>query len=445
MSKEPKKYYAVDFTFGEVIGEGAFGAVMKATLNESGKDYAIKILEKKHILKENKVKYVKTERNILCKCRHPNIVSLFCTFSDPENLYYVLELCPNGEILTHLKKLKTFSLETTQFYVAELVNAIEYLHKKNIIHRDLKPENILLTEDMHLKLTDFGTTKELESDDVKLARSNSFVGTAEYVSPELLNEKSTCAASDLWALGVIIFQFITGRLAFHGPTQYVTFKNVASGEFEWPEQPFPEHAKDLIEKLLVINPEERLGAGQGGYDKLKAHPFFDGIDWENLPKVKPPEMKPYPDEWTFKSLRELSEQQSGSGGGGGGASSSSSSSAQTSDSVNASPVVQLNYDQKATEKWAKHLNKNEHVLKAGMVLKSRKMSVKKRQLLLTDTPRLIYIDTRADETRGQIAFSAGMRPEVKNNKVFYIKTSSRKWILEDCNKNAQLWVSAINV
>src|SRR3989338_6161775 len=264
-----KKYYAVDLHFGEVLEEGAFGAVMKVTLKESGKDFAIKVMDKKHIMKDNKVKYVKTERDILSMCRHPNIVSLFCTFSDPNHLYYVLELCPNGELLTWLKKFGNFDLNTARYYIAEIVSALEYLHKHNIIHRDLKPENLLFTSNMHLKLTDFGTSKQLEGSDT-LARSNSFVGTAEYVCPELLNVKETSAASDLWALGVIVYQLLTGRMPFHGATQYLTFQNVLNRRLLFPQQSFDPDAKDLIEKLLQVDPTSRLGAGPDGYALLKS-------------------------------------------------------------------------------------------------------------------------------------------------------------------------------
>jgi 3-phosphoinositide dependent protein kinase-1 len=312
---------------------------------------------------------------------------------------------------------------------------------------------------MHLKLTDFGTTKQLEGGDAKNARSNSFVGTAEYVSPELLNVKETCAASDLWALGVIVFQFLTGRMAFHGPTQYVTFQNVIHRRIEYPQEEFPEHAKDLCESLLKMEPDERLGAGPGGYAKLKAHPLFEGIDWQNLASSTPPSAAAHPTKWTWASDEKAAAEKaaadaetggdsasspSSSAGGGGDKRASLASSAASSSSSSSSDLEQ-NYNKQATEQWSKHLNKGEHALKAGVIWKRRKMSVKKRMLLLTDRPRLVYIDMRADETMGEIPFTADMKLDVKGKKIFHIKTPGRRWILEDSSKNAQLWVSAIQV
>ena len=447
-----KKYYAVDFTFGEVLGEGAFGAVMKVTLKDTGKDYAIKVMDKKHIMKENKVKYVKTERNILAMCKHPNIVSMFCTFSDPNHLYYVLELCPNGELLTWLKKVGSFDLASARFYSAEIVAALQYLHQRNVIHRDLKPENLLFAQNMHLKLTDFGTSKELEGGDT-LARSNSFVGTAEYVCPELLNVKETSGASDLWALGVIVFQLLTGRMAFHGATQYLTFQNVLHRRFSFPQQPFDPHAKDLIEQLLQLDPAARLGAGPGGYDRLKAHPFFEGIDWLALPDTIPPEIKASSTQWTWEGEESppafcTSTSTTGASTGGVEAVDPASSDALTSSTsspASSSAQTPMAYDVQATEAFSKHLIKGERVLKSGVIYKRRRISVRKRHLLLTSTPRLVYIDPTSDETKGEIPISAEMKIEVKSSKSFVILTPGRKWNLEDANKNAQLWASAIKV
>lgn len=446
VSAPGKKYYAVDFDFGEVLGEGAFGAVMRVKLKDTGKEYAIKVMDKKHIMKEDKVKYVKTERNILSMCHHPNIVSLFCTFSDPGHLYYVIELCPNGELLTWLKRFGPLSLPCTRFYIAELVSALEFLHQHNVIHRDLKPENLLLSDTMHLKLTDFGTSKELQGAET-LARSNSFVGTAEYVCPELLSVKENSAASDLWALGVIIYQMLTNRLAFHGSTQYLTFQNVLHRKFAWPQQPMDPDARDLIENLLQLEPSARLGVGLGGYDKLKAHPFFTGIDWTSLSQTTPPPFESSGIVWTWES--DATASSSGAAGGDHQAADSSSAQQSTGGSDEHQQQQQQQqqqaYDTKATQDFGKHLNKDEKVLKAGTIWKRRKLSVKKRTLLLTSTPRLVYIDPRSDETKGEIPFSEDMKVEIKSKKGFLIKTPGRNWILEDSNKNAQLWVSAIKL
>lgn len=158
--------------------------------------------------------------------------------------------------------------------------ALEYLHMKaKIIHRDLKPENVLLSDSLHIKLTDFGTAKRLKEGEDRV-RTASFLGTAEYIAPECLDEEPlVCRASDLWALGCIIYQMLTGSPPFHGDTQFLTFELVKAGKVSFTPH-FPYQARLLIERLLSIDPDARPS-----YQELKDHPFFAGIDWNNLDKI----------------------------------------------------------------------------------------------------------------------------------------------------------------
>ena len=128
------------------------------------KEYAIKILDKRHIIKEKKVKYVNIEKDTLNRLTdHPGIVRLYYTFQDERSLYFVLDLCKGGELLGVLKRMSTFDEECTRFYGAQILDTIDYMHKRGVIHRDLKPENVLLDHQMHVKITDFGTAKILKS------------------------------------------------------------------------------------------------------------------------------------------------------------------------------------------------------------------------------------------------------------------------------------------
>jgi serine/threonine protein kinase len=176
-------------------------------------------------------------------------------------------------------------LDATKFFAAEIVLALEYLHNTaNIIHRDLKPENILLSETNHVKMTDFGTAKRLKEGETRV-RTASFLGTAEYISPECLAEEpEVCRASDLWALGCIIYQMLSGVPPFHGDTQFLTFEQVRAGKVTFTPH-FPFHARTLIESLLSIDPESRIGATN--YNDLKTHPFFDGIDFSTITETSP--------------------------------------------------------------------------------------------------------------------------------------------------------------
>ncbi|KAF9123515.1 pkb-activating kinase-like protein [Mortierella sp. 14UC] len=288
-----RKRTLADYRLGRTLGEGSYSTVVAAVDLSNRRDYAIKVLDKRHIIREKKVKYVNIEKNTLYKLDHPGVVKLYSTFQDSSSLYYVLELCQNGELLTYIKKLGSFDENCTRFYVAQILTAVEYVHSQGVIHRDLKPENILLDHRMYVKLTDFGTAKMLEpsEDGTESDRANSFVGTAEYVSPELLTEKAACKSSDLWALGCIIYQLLAGRPPFKGSNEYQTFQKIVKLEYTFPAG-FPKAAMDLVSRLLVHDPNERLGANNT-IDQLKQHPFFDGVQWSELWTQPAPRLMPY--------------------------------------------------------------------------------------------------------------------------------------------------------
>lgn len=292
-----------DFNFGRVLGEGSYSTVYLATDRQTLREYAVKVLEKKHIIKEKKIKYVNIEKNTLNRLtEHPGIVRLYYTFQDETSLYYVLDLCSGGELLGVLKKTGTFDLECTRFYGAQILDAIEYMHSRGVIHRDLKPENVLLDDQMHVKITDFGTAKLLPDprdprpqaadtgqnagqDDKRAA---SFVGTAEYVSPELLTDKAAGKPSDLWAFGCIIYQLLVGRPPFKAGTEYLTFQKIVNLEYEFPAG-FPPAARDLVERCLVLDPSRRLTV-----EHIKNHEFFDAQPFgKDLWRMKAPRLRPY--------------------------------------------------------------------------------------------------------------------------------------------------------
>ncbi|KAH9893742.1 protein kinase-like protein [Xylariomycetidae sp. FL2044] len=305
---KPVKKGVRDFSFGRVLGEGSYSTVYFATDRQTLKEYAIKVLEKKHIIKEKKIKYVNIEKDTLNRLtEHPGIVRLYYTFQDENSLYYVLDLCNGGELLGVLKKTGTFDVECTRFFGAQILDSIEYMHSRGVIHRDLKPENVLLDDQLHVKITDFGTARLLSDPrapqpppriedtgtssrgkDQDDSRAASFVGTAEYVSPELLTNKNACKASDLWAFGCIIYQLLAGRPPFKAGSEYLTFQKIVNLEYEFPAG-FPHAARDLVERLLVLDPARRLTI-----EHIKNHEFFDGQQFGKvLWRMKAPRLRPY--------------------------------------------------------------------------------------------------------------------------------------------------------
>ncbi|CAI4057834.1 hypothetical protein SUVZ_02G5950 [Saccharomyces uvarum] len=300
LTKHVVKMGIKDFKFGEQLGDGSYSSVVLATARDSGKKYAVKVLSKEYLIRQKKVKYVTVEKLALQKLNGTKgIIRLFFTFQDEASLYFLLEYAPHGDFLALIKKHGSLNEQCARYYASQIIDAVDSLHTIGIIHRDIKPENILLDKDMKVKLTDFGTAKilpEEPSDDADgnpcfdlNARSKSFVGTAEYVSPELLNDSYTDSRCDIWAFGCILFQMVAGKPPFKASNEYLTFQKVMKIQYAFTAG-FPQIIKDLVKKLLVKEPNDRLTIEQ-----IKAHIFFqsvnfdDGSVWDD----DPPEIQPY--------------------------------------------------------------------------------------------------------------------------------------------------------
>ena len=232
---------------------------------------------------------------MLSRINHPGIVKLYFTFQDSTWLYLALELCPNGELAELVARKGRLPLDLVQFYAGELVNILTYLRKLGIAHRDIKPENLFITESGHLKLGDFDTAKVVmggshhasqPNNNQHPERMNTFVGTAQYVSPEMLHDSAVAGfGSDLWALGCVVFQMLTGAPPFKSNSEYVTFQKILATEYSFPDN-VPQVGKDFVAALLTLDPQDRLGFFR--IDDLKRHPFFHGFDLDTLEESAPP-------------------------------------------------------------------------------------------------------------------------------------------------------------
>ncbi|KAL8848477.1 MAG: hypothetical protein Q9221_006529, partial [Calogaya cf. arnoldii] len=289
--KTDKKHFGPeDFQIIKLIGRGTFGQVYLVRKKDTQRLYAMKVLSKKVIVQKKEVAHTLGERNILVRTameESPFIVGLKFSFQTATDLYLVTSYMSGGELFWHLQKAGRFNEGRAKFYIAELILALQHLHKYDIVYRDLKPENILLDANGHIALCDFGLSKaNLTKDDT----TNTFCGTTEYLAPEvLLDEQGYTTMVDFWSLGVLVFEMCCGWSPFYADDTQQMYKNIAFGKVRFPRDALSNEGRNFVKGLLNRNPRHRLGAVNDAED-LKVHPFFNDMDWDALAnkRIVPP-------------------------------------------------------------------------------------------------------------------------------------------------------------
>lgn len=298
------------------LGAGDTGSVHLVELCGTGEYFAMKAMDKNVMLNRNKVHRACAEREILNMLDHPFLPALYASFQTKTHICLITDFCPGGELFLLLDRqpLKVLKEDAVRFYAAEVIVALEYLHCQGIIYRDLKPENILLQSNGHISLTDFDLScltsckpqlllpeirekkrqHKAQQTPIFLAEpmraSNSFVGTEEYIAPEIISGSGHTSAVDWWALGILLYEMLYGYTPFRGKTRQRTFTNVLQKNLKFPaSKQVSLHVKQLIYQLLQKDPKSRLGANEGA-NEIKRHPFFRGINWALVRCMKPPEL-----------------------------------------------------------------------------------------------------------------------------------------------------------
>ncbi|ESL09328.1 rac serine-threonine kinase [Trypanosoma rangeli SC58] len=263
-----------DFELLTVIGLGSFGRVMRVRHKATGNIYAMKILDKQHVVQHNLVPHTNAEKLILSEISHPFVVKLYYAFQTKRHLILVLEFLCGGELFFHLQRNKRFGEERARFYTAEIGMAVEYIHSRNVLYRDLKPENLVLDREGHVVLTDFGLAKREIADDT---HTHTFCGTPEYMAPELVRKSGHTTAVDWWSLGSFLYEMVDGLPPFYSTNVSEMYEMILHKPLVCPAKFSPE-LKSLLGRLLEKDPLKRMTTGA----EFRAHPFFKGLDFDKL-------------------------------------------------------------------------------------------------------------------------------------------------------------------
>ncbi|XP_032512265.1 cAMP-dependent protein kinase catalytic subunit alpha-like [Danaus plexippus] len=291
-----------DYDVVKILGVGSFGTVFlvrdKSTLHYS----AMKAFDKTQVVKKKNVKQVILERKILQSITFPFLISLVCSCKDNLYLYLLLPFEAGGELFTLIKRMGNLSEPLAQFYAAQIVLALEYLHHCCIIHRDVKPENILINESGYIKLADFGFCKVIKS------RTWTICGTPEYIAPEIILSKGYTYSVDWWSLGILIFEMSAGYPPFYHSDTMKLYEKILSGVFKTPDYVTPQ-CKTLMKHLLDTDPSKRYGSLKAGVYDIKSHVWFEDTNWHLIlhQKMYPPFIPVLKNHGDTSNFRELSD------------------------------------------------------------------------------------------------------------------------------------------
>ncbi|CDH56593.1 serine threonine-protein kinase nrc-2 [Lichtheimia corymbifera JMRC:FSU:9682] len=315
-TRKQEQLSASSFSKIRLLGKGDVGKVYLVKQKDTGSLYALKVLSKKEMIRRNKIKRAYAEQTILASVNHPFIVPLYHSFQSKNYLYLAMEFCVGGEFFRALQRRpgRVLMENDARFYAAEVVAALEYLHLCGIVFRDLKPENILLHESGHLMLSDFDLSIQspsagapsivrtnlpfsrpmLDTKSCANLRTNSFVGTEEYLAPEVIRGDGHSSTVDWWALGIFIYEMLYGFTPFKGTSRDETFELIITQSLDFPD--FSNNvyysgpsstARSLVRKLLHKDETKRLGS-KAGASEVKSHAFFKPINFALLRNMKPP-------------------------------------------------------------------------------------------------------------------------------------------------------------
>lgn len=301
-----------DFDVNRHVGKGASGRVYLVKDKVTNENLALKVIEKTTVFESSdSYRHALDERIVLeMASNHPFILNMRFSFQNQERLFLVTEYCGGGDLFEYLnKRSKPMDEKKARFIIAEILLALEHIHKLGVVYRDLKLENVLLDEDGHVRIADFGLSKLLiphvtnfksspsqDDGDGKenapphelppLKRTKTFCGTREYVSPEMLSNNLYDTSVDLWAYGVLLYEILNGKTPFYSNDRDEIYDRIEKATVYYPKE-MSDEVQDLLQGLLQRDVSKRLGTGPNGIAEIKAHPWFSSIDWDDIYNMKP--------------------------------------------------------------------------------------------------------------------------------------------------------------
>ena len=497
-----KKTSIDEYTIIKELGSGSYTKILLAKYNLNENEYALKQIDKKLVDKFEKHYEIHIEKQCLIQLKHPNIVKMNKAFQDDNYLYFALEYCSNRDLGRLINCLGKFNYKLAQFYSAEILSAIIYMHKEGIYHRDIKPENIGLDEFMHLKLFDFATADKMnkffdiksmrfvtlnknivanienencENNIVKLEKyhilllSHLFVGTPEYISPEVLEHNYPLIGPgvDIWALGVMIYLFFTGITPFNAKKESELLENIKNVKYSFDNTDIPDDAKDLISKILVKDPKQRIGYNSKDYSEIKNHPFFKGINFDELEYQTPPisEIKEILEKVGYKITKSEAKKEEETqnkiqkdlyeGSKDMDDSDEDDENEIQSKRLSASNLLEMTNPNLKVEVEAtssgktinENSNSNEDVvlLEEKIEKKSPWFHYNTRILKFFSKGHIDYIDPKTKELKGSIFINSDCHANLVDNNKFEIETLNRTFTFKHKNKRVlKEWVDKIN-